>query len=105
MLLTAATKVRDFAYFKAIHAEMEDGGYEAMLHDLLRRDLTGFDVRDVPETEGLQEQKKLSLGTADAWWMDVLHRGYVYKIQAWPGAPFRPVARVRHDRSLVRFLF
>jgi hypothetical protein len=33
----------------------------------------------VPDTEGLQEQKKLSLGTSEAWWMDVLHRGYVYK--------------------------
>jgi hypothetical protein len=27
----------------------------------------------------LQEQKKLSLGTSEAWWMDVLHRGYVWK--------------------------
>jgi Family of unknown function (DUF5906) len=79
VLLVAATKVRDFAYFKAIHAELEAGGYEAMLHDLMNRDLTGFDVHDVPDTEGLQEQKNLSLGTSESWWMDCLHRGYVYK--------------------------
>jgi hypothetical protein len=79
VLLTAATKVRNFQYFKAIHAEMDNGGYEAMLHDLLNRDLTDFNVRDVPDTAGLREQKKLSLGTSEAWWMDCLHRGYVYK--------------------------
>ena len=49
------------------------------MHELLSRDLTGFDVRDVPDTAGLQEQKKLSLGTSESWWMDVLHREYVYK--------------------------
>ena len=79
VLLVAATKVRNRAYFTAIWQEMESGGYEAMLHDLLHHDLTGFDVRDVPDTEGLQEQKKLSLGTSQAWWFDALHRGYVYK--------------------------
>ena len=79
VLEVAATKVRDRAYFTAIWQEMENGGYEAMLHDLLNKDLEGFDVRDVPETEGLQRQKKLSLGTSEAWWMDVLHRGYVWR--------------------------
>jgi hypothetical protein len=28
---------------------------------------------------GLQEQQKLSLGTSEAWWLDVLHRGYLWK--------------------------
>ena len=79
VLLTSPTKVRDRAYFSAIWKEMEAGGYAAMLHDLLNYDLTNFDVRDVPDTEGLQEQKKLSLDTSVAWWLDVLHRGYVYK--------------------------
>lgn len=79
VLLVAATMVRNLAYFQEIHAELESGGYEAMLHDLLHHDLTGFDVRDVPDTKGLQEQKKLSLSVDRAWWMDVLHRGYVFR--------------------------
>jgi Family of unknown function (DUF5906) len=79
VLLTTAAKVGNRAYFTAIQKQMETGGYEAMLDELQHRDLTNFNVRDVPDTEGLQEQKKLSLGTAEAWWMDVLHRGYVYK--------------------------
>lgn len=79
VLVTAKTKVRNFPYFDAIRVEMESGGYEAMLHDLMQHDLTGFNVRDVPDTDGLQEQKKLSLDTSAAWWVDCLHRGYVYR--------------------------
>jgi hypothetical protein len=66
-------------YFAAIWKQMEAGGYAAMLHDLLHYDLTGFNVRDVPETEALQRQKKLSLAIPESWWLDVLHRGYVWK--------------------------
>jgi hypothetical protein len=33
----------------------------------------------VPQTPGLQNQKKQSLPTDLQWWLDVLHRGYVYK--------------------------
>jgi hypothetical protein len=59
---------------------MEAGGYEAMLHDLLAMDLSGFEVRAVPVTEGLQQQqKKLSLDTTQAWWVDCLERGYVFR--------------------------
>ncbi len=73
------TMVGDHAYFAALNAEMEAGGYEAMLHDLLAIDLTTFNVRSVPTTEGLQHQRKLSLGTTEAWWLDCLERGYVFK--------------------------
>jgi hypothetical protein len=69
----------DHAYFEAIWQEMDAGGYEAMLADMQAMDLTHFNVRRVPDTEGLQKQKKLSLGTEEAWWMDVLHRGFVFK--------------------------
>ena len=48
-----------------------------MLHELLARDITGFNVRNVPTTEGLQQQRKLSLPTAELWWLDVLERGHV----------------------------
>jgi hypothetical protein len=73
------TKIGDHSYFAAIWAQMEAGGYEAMLYDLLAFDLTAFNVRAVPTTEGLQQQRKLSLGTTEAWWLDCLERGYVFK--------------------------
>ena len=73
------TKRGDHAYFAAIVKQMETGGYEAMLHYLLAIDLTDFNVRAVPETEALQQQKKMSLGTTDAWWRECLERGYVWQ--------------------------
>jgi len=49
------------------------------VHDLLNRDISTFNVRDVPQTEGLQQQRHLSLETLDAWWFDCLERGYVFR--------------------------
>jgi len=41
-------------YFAAIEEEMENGGLAAMLHDLLARDISAFEIRDVPQTAGLR---------------------------------------------------
>jgi hypothetical protein len=79
VLIVSEDRKGDHAYFAAIWKQMESGGYEAMLYDLLNLDITGFNVRAVPVTDGLQQQKKLSLPTPEAWWLDVLHRGYVYR--------------------------
>jgi len=69
----------DFAYFSAIQDELDNGGYSAMLHELLNIDISDFRVSDVPQTAALGEQKKLSLTLEYQWWLDVLHRGYVLK--------------------------
>ena len=39
------TRANDHAYFGAIQAELEGGGYEAMLYDLLQVNLSSFNVR------------------------------------------------------------
>jgi hypothetical protein len=72
-------RANDHPYFHAIQRQLEAGGYAAMLHDLIEYDLTHFNVRAVPVTDALQTQRKLSLGTSEAWWSDVLHRGYVFR--------------------------
>jgi phage/plasmid-associated DNA primase len=69
----------DYPYFDKIKTEMEAGGYEAMLHDLLNYDISGFNVRRVPGTAALDDQKKLSLLHELQWWHDVLARRYVYR--------------------------
>ena len=79
VLEVSSERVDDHTYFAAIQNELDNGGYEAMLHDLLYYDLSGFNHRAAPKTAGLDEQKKLSLDTSKAWWMDVLHRGYVFR--------------------------
>ena len=54
-------RVGDLEYFKAIEAQLKDGGYEALLYHLLYEvDLRDFDVRRVPKTAGLAEQVEYS---------------------------------------------
>jgi hypothetical protein len=79
VLLVLAARQGDHPYFKAIQDQMESGGYEAMLHELKHRDISNFNVRAVPTTAGLVEQRKLSLPVPEAWWMACLERGYVFQ--------------------------
>ena len=48
-------------YFGEMVEQMETGGYEAMLGELLARDITGFNQEVIPETEALRRQKLLNL--------------------------------------------
>nr|WP_281414725.1 primase-helicase family protein [Plastoroseomonas arctica] len=79
VLEVSEARKNDIGYFAAIWQQMDAGGFEAMLHDLLHMDLTTFNVRAVPATEGLERQRKLSLTTTEAWWQDCLERGYVFR--------------------------
>ena len=72
------SRIGDRTYFKAVDNQMANGGLAAMIHELLHRDISGFEVRDVPQTEGLADQKELSLDSLDQWWLAVLERGYVW---------------------------
>ena len=40
----------DIPYFKAIQQELDDGGYEALLYDLLNEDLNDFNPRKLPSS-------------------------------------------------------
>jgi hypothetical protein len=62
-------------YFGKIMAQMSNGGREALLHHLRTLDLDGFQVRDVPKTEALRDQKLLSLDTEEEWWYQKLLEG------------------------------
>lgn len=91
----------DHAYFDAIWEQMERGGYAAMLYDLLSYDLSGFNVRAVPTTEGLQRQRKLSLPTTESWWLDCLERGYVFRTRLGLEDDFA----TWHDKVTTELLF
>jgi hypothetical protein len=59
--------VGDLEYFGKIEAQLQDGGYEALLYHLQHEiDLRDFDVRKVPKTEGLAEQARYSRKGVDA---------------------------------------
>jgi hypothetical protein len=62
-------------YFAEIDREMAAGGREVLLHCLLHFDLDKVNVRQVPSTEALVEQKLMSLRTEVNWWRSRLLEG------------------------------
>lgn len=76
LVLQASDDARqNTAYFKELQRQLDAGGRENLLHYLLRRDLTDFEVRHVPTTEGLTEQKALSQRSEESWWYHKLLEG------------------------------
>ena len=68
---------QNHSYFSAIKTEMVNGGVEALMHILVNYDLSKFNVRRYPETNGLLAQKRLSLPSVALWWQDILVEGAV----------------------------
>jgi len=65
----------DHKYFAALRDEMNNGGREKLLHFLLTYDISGFQVRAVPNTVALAEQKVEGLKNLDRWWHGLLQHG------------------------------
>ena len=65
----------DHNYWNELDHEMNHGGIEAFMYDLLERDLTKFNVRAKPSTAALMEQKLMSLGSIERWWHNCLEYG------------------------------
>lgn len=82
---------KDTAFFRAVKKQLEDGGREALLYTLLHWDLDGFNVREVPDTIALREQKLLSLTADEEWWYQKLVKGQVlYNGDGWPKEVLAP---------------
>jgi Family of unknown function (DUF5906) len=63
-------------YFVPLFYEINNGGAEAMLYDLLRLDLQGWHPRyDIPQTKALADQKVQSLDGEYQWWLSKLNTG------------------------------
>jgi hypothetical protein len=72
-------RLRDFPYFKDLNAEIDGGGTEAMLYDLLQMDLGEWHPKQIYETAALVEQKGHSLRGLDAWIEAMLQEGALPK--------------------------
>jgi hypothetical protein len=68
----------DLIYFEAIEKELVNGGYEALMYELMTTDLTGYTPRLIPTEMKMAgwELKIMSGGTILAWWFDCLDKGY-----------------------------
>ena len=58
--------------------QLSNGGRAALLYDLINYDLSGFEVRHVPKTHALQEQKEISMSPEQEWWYGKLLDGRIF---------------------------
>lgn len=90
MLDVNSTRMRDFAYFNELRKRMDEGGRENLLYFLLTLDLTGYNVRDVPQTDALRDQKLRTLSTEQEWWYQKLQDGLLIKRhKSWAAPVFK----------------
>lgn len=66
---------QDQDYFVAMLNQLENGGYGTLLYDLLHYDLTKTNIRVLPQTEALNQQKETSMNPVDAYWFACLQQG------------------------------
>jgi hypothetical protein len=66
---------QDPAWFGPLYEQMREGGYGAMLFDLLARKLGNWHPRNVIHTEALTGQQEESLSPLDEWWFELLQTG------------------------------
>lgn len=70
-------KANNRKYFDALYAEIHSGGVEAMMWDLMNRDITS-NLNTAPETKALQSQRQLYTVTGDSvmmWLAEIVNRG------------------------------
>lgn len=85
VLDVSSAQMQQSDYFGRIADDLKSGGYEALLHYLLSYDLSGFNVRDVPKTKALQDQKMHSFTAEEEWWYDKLQHGLISPNSSeWP---------------------
>lgn len=76
---------QNHAYFAEMDQELDNGGREALLHDLLAFDLSKVDLWTIPKTAALLEQKLRSFDPIESWWFERLTEGHItHKQQQWP---------------------
>jgi len=68
-------KKQNKKYFKAIIDELKNGGYEAMLYDLLEYDISKVDVSQIIKTAAGFDQKVQSMTPVQKFWYEKLRSG------------------------------
>ncbi|WP_441228421.1 primase-helicase family protein [Tardiphaga sp. 20_F10_N6_6] len=63
------------AYFGEMHEELKAGGRQRLLFDLQRFDLNSVNLRKIPRTKALLDQKLRSLDSVDSYWFGRLWEG------------------------------
>lgn len=75
-IIVSSERRGDHAYFKAINQQMDAGGREAMLYDLLFEvPLDNFNLRTIPKTKDLFEQQIRTGKPSHKFWHERLYDG------------------------------
>jgi hypothetical protein len=73
------------AYFREMQEELDNGGRERLLFDLQKFDLSSINLRQIPRTAALLEQKVRSLDALHSWWLARLMDGAPMRsLESWP---------------------
>lgn len=70
--------IQDTTYFQNIIEQMNNGGREALFYDLLHHDLSKINLRNVPQTSSLFDQKIISMNPVEQFWFEILSAGKFY---------------------------
>ena len=76
MIDVGEARLQDHAYFGSVVDQMNNGGREALLHNLLEYDLSGTALGSPPRTRALQDQKGYSASPVQNWWLERLLDGH-----------------------------
>jgi hypothetical protein len=82
VLEVSAAHMQDTKYFGEIDVDLKAGGLSHLLHALQTRDLSNFNVRTVPNTEALLDQKVHSMTSNEEWWFRKLSDGVLAPMHA-----------------------
>ena len=75
VLKVSDERKQDHEYFRDVYDELEHGGREAFLHFLLTYNISNFNLRSIPKTDALLEQKIQSLNPVERFVYDRLMNG------------------------------
>jgi len=85
VLDVAPNVMQNAEYFAEIDREMAAGGLAGLLHDLLAFDLSKVNLRAIPATSALFEQKIDTMSVEQSWWYERLIDGTPTRDHAsWP---------------------
>jgi hypothetical protein len=66
---------QNHTYFGEMQRELDNGGRQRLLFDLQRFDLASINLRKIPKTKALLDQKIRSLDSVDSYWFGRLSEG------------------------------
>ena len=84
ILDVSGEKANNAEYFNALWHQYDNGGRDALMYHLMHLDYSKIDLRKIPKTEALLEQKIHSMDIKEKWWFEVLNRGSLSEdVQGW----------------------